>query len=137
MSAQAILAEQVTVNSVDWTALGLVKGAVLNVEFDKLDRTAMGNTFKRVLGGLGEGTVAINMIDDVAAAGFDSILWPLLNTIVTCEFRLSTAAVSTSNPKFTGSLLISSWNLGGKVGELAMKNSLSYPFDGVVTRATS
>ena len=137
MAAQVIFAEQVTINAVDWTALGLVKGAVLTVDFDKLDRTAMGNTYKRVIGGLGEAGAAINMIDDVAAAGFDSILWPLLNTIVAAEFRLSSAAVSTSNPKFTGNVLIASFNLGGQVGELAMKNGLNFPFDGAVTRATS
>lgn len=137
MAAQALLLEQVTINSVDWTALGLVKGAVVQVDVDKLDRTAMGNLWKRVIGGLIEGGLNINMIDDVAASSIDSLIWPLLGTIVAFEVRLSTAAVGVNNPKFTGSVLVAGTNIGGQVGELAMKNGLNWPVDGAVTRATS
>ena len=52
------------------------------------------------------------------------------------EIRLSDAAVSATNPKYTGSILISQHNLGGAVGELAAKN-LTFQTSGAVTRATS
>lgn len=137
MAAQAILAEQVTVNSIDWTALAIVKGGVLTANFDPLDRSAMGTSWKRRLGGLGDGSLQVNLIDDVAAAGIDSILWALLNTIVTFEVRLSSAAVGTSNPKYTGSILVPAWGIGGQIGSLAEKPSLTFPVDGAITRATS
>ena len=137
MAAQALLAEQVTINAVDWTALGLVKGAVLTANGDQLDRSAMGTTWKRKLGGLLEGSLQVNLIEDVAAASIDSLLWGILNTIVTFEVRLSTAVVGVNNPKYTGSVLIASFGLGGQIGELAMKPSLTFPVDGTVTRATA
>jgi hypothetical protein len=44
--------------------------------------------------------------------------------------------VGASNPKYTGSVLITQASIGGAVGELAMK-SLTFPVTGAVTRAVS
>jgi hypothetical protein len=45
--------------------------------------------------------------------------------------------VSTSNPKYTGNLLIKAWNpITGSVGDEASV-SVSYPTSGAVTRATA
>ena len=42
--------------------------------------------------------------------------------------------VGTSNPKYTGSVLMKQHNLGAAVGDLGMK-SLTFPTSGAVTRA--
>jgi hypothetical protein len=137
MAAFALTAEQLTINSVDYTAISVVKGAVLTVDVDQLDPTAMGDGWKKVLGGLKGANLALNLIDDMAAARTDALLWPLLGTIVTFLVRPTTAAVSATNPNYTGSILIASLSVGGQVGELAMKSGLTFPCDGAVTRATS
>jgi len=113
-----------------------VKSATLTVDAAELDASAMGDTWKEVVGGVKSGVLAIEYHDDVAASSVDATLWPLLGTVVTFELRLSDAAVSTSNPKYTGSVLVKGLNVGGKHGELPAK-TLSLPTSGAVTRATS
>lgn len=92
--------------------------------------------WKEVLGGLKSGTLAITLNDDVAAAAIDSIVWPLLGTVVAFEVRATQAAVSASNPKYTGNVLINGTKLGGDVGNVAEKD-FSFPTSGAVARATS
>jgi hypothetical protein len=113
-----------------------VKSAVLTVDVAQLDSTAMGDTWVEVIGGLKSGQLAITFNDDAAASNIDSILWPLLGTVVTFEVRPTDSAVGAGNPKYTGSVLISQAALGGGVGELAAK-SLTFPTSGTVTRAVA
>jgi hypothetical protein len=108
----------------------------LDVDVDALDSTAMGPGWKSSTGGIKSGTLALTLNDDVAAAAIDSILWPLLGTVVTFEVRATSGARSTSNPAYTGSVLISGHQIGGSVGDLAAKD-LSFPTSGAVSRATS
>jgi hypothetical protein len=57
--------------------------------------------------------------------------------VVSFEVRASNAAVGTSNPKYTGSILINGWNpIQGSVGDEASVG-VSYPTSGVVTRGTT
>lgn len=114
-----------------------IKSAVLTVDVASLDTTDFDSAgWVEVIGGLKSGSLAITFDDDVAASAIDSVLWPLLGTVVTYEVRATNAAVGTSNPKFTGSVLINSHTLGGSVGDLAGK-TVTYPTSGAVTRATA
>jgi hypothetical protein len=113
-----------------------VKSAVLTVDVAQLDSTAMGDGWSDVIGGLKSGSLAITWNEDVAASSVDATLWPLLGTVVTFEVRLTDSAVGTSNPKYTGSVLIAQHGVGGSVGDLAAK-SVTYPTTGTITRATA
>lgn len=113
-----------------------VKSATLTVDVAQLDSTAMGDSWVEVIGGLKSGSLAIQFNDDAAASNIDSILWPLLGTVVTFEVRPTSAAVGAGNPKYTGSVLISGAALGGSVGDLASK-SLTFPTSGTITRAVA
>jgi len=134
MAVMALTAEFLSINAV--TMSDHVKSAALAVEVDQLDSTAMGPGWKAVIGSLKAGTLTVTFNDDTAVSQVDALLWPLLGTLVAFELRLSDAAVSTSNPKYTGSILIAQHNLGGDVGSLAAK-SLTLPVSGAVTRATA
>lgn len=135
MAVFAITSEYTALNGSDLSAY--IKSSVLTVDVAALDTTDMGSSgWTDNIGGLKSGTLAINFQDDVAASAIDSILWPLLGTVVTFEVRATSSAVGTSNPKYTGSVLITQHSIGGAVGELAMK-TLSFPTSGAVTRATS
>lgn len=92
--------------------------------------------WKEVIGGLKSGTLAMEFNDDFAASQLDSILWPLLGTVVAFEVRPTQSAAGAGNPKFTGNVLINGHGFGGDVGSVAAKG-VSYPTSGAVTRATS
>ena len=135
MSVFALTAEYLALNG-SATLNDHVKSAVLTIEAEALDSTAMGPGWKSAIGGLKSGTLAVTFNDDMAASNVDAALWPLLGTVVTFEIRATDSAVSATNPKYTGSVLIQQHNLGGSVGELASKQ-LTFPTSGAVTRATS
>lgn len=135
MAKQAVLAQYIALNSTDLTAY--VRNGTLNIEVNAVESTTMGsNGWTENVAGLRSATLEFEVADDVAASAIDSILWPLLGTIVTFETRLNSTTVSTSNPKYTGSVLVNGHALGGSVGDLATKG-LSFPVTGAVTRATA
>lgn len=135
MAVMALTGMYVALNSTDLSSWA--KKAELTVEVDEVDVTAFGDSgWKKVIGGLKSGTLAITANDDVAASQIDSILWPLLGTVVTFEVRATSSSVGASNPKYTGSVLVTSHKLGGDIGSAAEKD-VSLPTSGAVTRATS
>ena len=135
MSIFALTAEVVTLNSVDHSAI--CKSATLAVDAAQLDTTDFASGgWVEMIGGLKSGTLALEFMDDVAAGEVDSDLWSILGTVVPFTVKLTDAAVGTSNPQYTGNVLVTSHTLGGAVGDLAVK-SLSFPTSGAVTRATS
>ncbi len=136
MSAFALISEQLTINAVDYTALSMVKSAQLTMDAAQLDPTAMGDSWVEVLGGLKSGSLAVLFNDDYAASSIDQLLFPLFGTVVTFLVRPTTAAVSVTNPNYTGSIFIAHHSLGGAVGDLAAK-SLTFPTSGTITRATA
>lgn len=110
----------------------------LSVDVEEKDVTTYGSLgWKEVLGGLKSGTLGLELKQDVAAAALDSIMWPLLGTVVPFEVRLDQAAASASNPKWTGNVLIKEWKpIQGSVGDDASVG-VSYPTSGAVVRAVS
>jgi hypothetical protein len=64
-------------------------------------------------------------------------MWALFGTVTTFEVRLSNTVVGTSNPKYTGSVLVRQWSpINGSVGDVA-EVSVTFPSSGVITRGTS
>jgi len=113
-----------------------VKSAVLTVEADQLDSTAMGDSWKEITGGLKGGQLVVTFNDDFAGGSVDATLWPLLGTSVAFEVRPDAGVASATNPKYTGQVFIGQHSIGNGVGELASKQ-LTFPTNGAVTRATS
>ena len=135
MSVFALTSEYVALNGSDRSAD--VKSAVLTVDAASLDTTDFASAgWTEVIGGLKSGSLQINFQDDATNSAIDDILWGLLGTVVTFEVRPTSSAVGVNNPKYTGSVLITSTSIGGAVGELAMK-LLTFPTSGAVARAES
>lgn len=127
---------------VNLTGPGDISGSVskceLTVDVEEKDVTTFSSAgWKEVLGGLKSAGLALTLKNDMAASALDSLMWAVLGTVIAFEVRASNAAVGTSNPKYTGSVLIKSWapvsGSPGDVNEL----SVTYPTSGAVTRATS
>ncbi|WP_327180455.1 hypothetical protein OG599_35180 (plasmid) [Streptomyces sp. NBC_01335] len=136
MAKMVLLAAYVSVGGNDLSAYA--RKAEVTVEVEDKDVTTYASLgWKEVLGGLKSGEVALELLQDVAATKLDSIMWPLLGTVVPFAVRLDSAAVSTNNPQWSGSCLIKGWNpIEGSVGDEASV-SVSYPTSGAVTRATA
>ena len=135
MAVFALTAEYVALNGTAYDEY--MKSAVLSVDVASLDTTDFDSAgWTETIGGLKSANLAITFNDDVAAAAIDAVLWPLLGTVVTFELRGTNSAVGTSNPKWTGSVMINGHMIGGGVGDLASK-TVSYPVTGTVTRATA
>jgi hypothetical protein len=131
-----LLAEFVSIAGNDLSAYS--NKAEVAVEVEEKDVTTYASQgWKEVLGGLKSGNVSLEFKQDFAATKLDSIMWPLLGTVVPFEVRADQAVVGTSNPKYTGTILIKAWNpVAGSVGDAASV-SVSYPTSGAVTRATA
>lgn len=136
MAFMVLTTEYVALNATDLSDYAVK--AELSVEVDEKDVTTYGSAgWKEVIGGLKSGTLAIEFKQDFAAAALDSILWPLFGTVTTFEVRPTSAAVGTSNPKWTGSVLVKELKpISGGVGDEASQ-SVSFPTSGTVTRATA
>jgi predicted secreted protein len=136
MAKMVLLASYLSINSNDLS--GNTSKIELTAEVADEDVTTFGSGgWKEVLGGLKEGSLSVTFKQDVAASALDSIMWPLFGTVVPFEVRLSNAAVGTSNPKYTGSVLVKEWKpIAGEVGSVA-EVDVEFPTSGAVTRATS
>ncbi len=135
MAVLVLTSTYLSLNASDVSAYA--KKIELGVEVEEQDATDFASSgWREYVGGLKAGTLSFDANDDFANSALDSILWPLLGTVVTFEVRPTSSVVGTSNPKWTGSVLINGHKAGGGVGELAEK-SHSYPTSGAVTRATA
>lgn len=104
------------------------------------DDTAFGDTTKSNIGGLKDWTIKVDINQDYANAAADSILFPLVGTTVAFEIRPTSAVVGTSNPKYTGTGLVTAYNpIGGKVGDKAAASITIVPGGATptLTRATA
>jgi hypothetical protein len=112
--------------------------AELTVEVEEKDVTNYASAgWKEVLGGIKSAGLSVEFLQSFTAAELDAIMWPLLGTVVPFEVRADQAAVGTSNPKYTGNVLINGWSpLTGSVGDEATV-SQDFPSSGAVTRATA
>ena len=116
---------------------GNVKSVTLSYSAEMLDKTAMGDDTRNKIGGLKDWNMSVEMHEDYAAAGVDSILFPLVGSTVPIIVRPTSAVVGVNNPQYAGSGVIESYPpLGGAVGELASA-SMSIQSGGTLARTTA
>ncbi len=137
------MAKQIVTNPVVIIAAGTVSGncrqATISLSAAKQDATNFGSLgWEESIGGLKSGTVSFEWQQDWTAAAIDATFFPLLGTQVAFEIHpASTAAVSSANPKYSGTLLVTEYApMDSAVGDLATFKT-SWPTVGVVTRGTA
>jgi hypothetical protein len=107
------------------------------VKVEDKDATTFGQTWHVRRGGLKDGNLNIDFVQDYVAANLDEIMWGILGTVVAFEIRPTSGARSTSNAAYTGNILIDQWTpIIGKVGDLVTV-SVGFPTSGTVLRQTS
>ncbi len=92
----------------------------IEMEIDLQGNTTFGDNTESSIPGLKDWTVNLGFVQNFANAQLDSILFPLFGTVVAFEIRPDAGAVSTSNPKYTGDGVLTSYNPlgGGALGDV-------------------
>jgi len=136
MAKKVLLDAQLSINGTDVTQWCAKLELEDNFE-DKDGTTFASGGAKEVLGGLESGEVGITFKNDYAVSALDSTMWALRRSVVTWTARADADAVSTSNPQYSGSLLVNKWvPISGSVGDLA-EVDVTFPLSGPMARATS
>lgn len=136
MAKTVLTAEYVFLNAVDLSTY--TSKAEVQVVVEDKDVTNYGSGgWHEHIGGLKQATINLEFFNDFAVGLIDSIMWPLLGTVIAFELRATQAARSTSNPAYTGNVLVESWNaITGSVGDVA-KVTCAFSTTGAVTRLTA
>lgn len=134
MATFAFVDPDVRVNSVNLSPY--VRQVTLSVSADELDTTAAGTAgYRSKIGGLKDWSVSIEFNSDFASGAVDATLWPLLGTVTTVTVKATSAANSTTNPQYSGSVLVNQLApFGNSIGDLATV-SVSWPGAGALSRA--
>lgn len=114
------------------------KNVAIPIEAATVDTTTMGsNGWVENIGGLKSFTLDLELLQDFAASSVDVTLYDKVGTSVTFDIRPATGTVSATNPKFTGSAILTAYApISGAVGDLAMVR-VSLQGTGAPTRGTS
>lgn len=126
---------RVELNAVNLSSL--TRKVTLTPSADAQESTAMGATYRARLGGLKDWKVEIEFNQDYAASLVDVTLFPLLGSTFTVKIRPTTGAISTTNPEYQGTGLLTEYTpIDGSVGDLATAK-VSIMGAGTLTRATT
>lgn len=114
-----------------------ISSVTLDTKYDIIETTSFGSTAKTRVAGLADNSVSIEWFQDFAAGSVEATIFPLLGTAASVVIKPVATTVSTTNPSYTVSALISEWQpLKGGVGQLATA-STTWAVSGAIQKATS
>lgn len=123
------------VNSVDLTSR--VKSVTLNYNAAMLDATCMGDLTKVNLAGLKEWSIQAEFVDDLAASGAGSVDATLAALVGAAAFAIHfkpvNTTIATTNPDYTGNVVLAGMPIGGAHGEL-LRKSVTFQCAGALDR---
>lgn len=137
MAKQVATNVVVKVGGVDLSSF--VSNVSLSSSADAIETTSFSSAGARErVSGLKDNSVTIDFMQDYAAAAVEATVYPLIgSTAVAFEILPNGTAVSATNPKYTGSLIVTDWTpVAGAVGEL-LTASVTWPITGAITKATA
>jgi hypothetical protein len=111
-----------------------IRSISLATVHDIIETTQFGDTSKRRIAGLADNSVSFEFNQDFQAGSVESVIYPLLGTAVLCKIKPVNGSISSSNPEYSFSVLISEWTpLNGAVGELTTA-TVQWPISGDITK---
>jgi hypothetical protein len=123
-----------------------VMSITINRQFDELDVTAMGATGHAFIAGLESSTISIDFLNDDYANSVMQTLNAVVGYVVPFKIAqsvsaigagTSTATIGSSNPLYSGSVLVNKLTpVAGKIGDVAVQ-SLTFTVSGAITVASS
>lgn len=125
----------VVLNSVDLS--DHVRSVSFDYSADAIEDTNMGDDTHIRKGGLKDYTISIEFAQDYAAGEVDATLFSIVGDAVPIVIKPTSGSVSATNPSYTGTVLVESYQpVSGSIGELSTA-SVNLPAAGNLTRATS
>ena len=111
-----------------------VASVQIETSVDEVETTAFGpGNGKTRVGGLLDTTISLSMHNDYSA--IEGLVYPLIGSTTTVVVKPNGTAVSSTNPSFTMTVLVTGWScVNGAVGELNTAD-VSWPVSGTVTKA--
>ena len=137
MSKIVLTDAKVTINSVILS--DHINNITIETKEDIVETTAFGvsGAAKTRVAGLADNSVSIDFHQDFASANVEATIYPLIGQTTTIVVQPASTAVSTTNPTYTFSALVSDWTpLKGGIGQLATA-SVTWPISGAITKATA
>ncbi len=119
-----------------------VTSVTLSSTLDVVETTSFGSTSRTRVAGLRDNQITLEFNQDFASGALETLIYPSdattkIGTAVAMEVRPTSAAASTTNPKYTFNALITEWqSVSGSIGELASV-SVTWPISGAITKATA
>ena len=111
----------VTLNSV--VLSDHVTSATINRIFEELEVTAMGDSSRKYTKGLETSTIALDFLNDTAAANVLVTLQAAWGTTVPLTLKQTSAAVSTTNPLYSTTVLVNNTtDINGAVGDISTQS---------------
>ena len=113
-----------------------VASVQIETSVDEVETTAFGpGNGKTRVGGLLDTTISLSMHNDYSA--IEGLVYPLIGSTTSIVIKPNGTAVSTANPSYSATLLITGWSpVNGAVGELASVDC-AWPVSGTVTKAVA
>jgi hypothetical protein len=134
-----LVATQVVVKIGGVDLSSYVSNVSLSSSADAIETTSFSSAGARErVSGLKDNSVTIDFMQDFAASAVEATVYPLIgSTAIAYEILPNGTAVSSTNPKYTGSLIVTDWTpVAGAVGEL-LTASVTWPITGAITKATA
>jgi len=125
---------RVKVNNIDLT--DHVASVTISTEVEDVETTAFGSSARTRIGGLSDSSIELEFHQDYAAGSVDATIAPLVGG--TCSFEVipNGTAVSATNPRYGGTVLVTEWSpVDGSIGDLAAV-SVTWPVSGAISRGT-
>jgi hypothetical protein len=111
----------VTLNSV--VLSDHVTSATINRIFEELEVTAMGDSSRRFTKGLETSTIALDFLNDTAAANVLVTLQAAWGTTVPITLKQTSAVVSATNPLYSTTILVNNTtDINGAVGDISTQS---------------
>jgi hypothetical protein len=114
------------------------KSAAISVDTAAPDATDFGSDgWNEIAKGLKSWGVELQIKAAYGSGSIDADIWEILMStdLVPIEIRPTSDAVSTANPSWTGSVIMTKYKIGGGVGEVAMA-PISLQGSGALSRNT-
>lgn len=126
----------VTINGTDLSTS--LQSAELTIDADDKDTTTFGTGFRTRIGGLKQGTLRLNFLQDFAGGSVESVVnLALLGTVATVVIKPTSAAVGTTNPSYTVPCLVTTVQpISAQVGDIAVQQ-VSWMTSGSVVKAVA
>ncbi len=126
---------EVTINSV--VLSDHIARVTINRTFDDIETTSVTDAARTRIAGLEDGDVQFDFHQDFGSSSTEVTIYPLVGTTTTVVVKPTSAAVSTTNPSYTATVLVTEWPVVDAASGELVTSSVTWPVSGGWTKTTA